>query len=164
MPQLDPSGFSTQLFWLFVTFMTLFLIAWKVALPRMTEVLNARQERIDGDLEKAETVKQEADEVLAAYEKVLADATSQAQEIHREAVHDLAEERTRRQEELSRRLSQQAGEAEARIDDEKQRAAEGIREAALEVVQDAAKRLIGTDIAAQDADRAVGAALEESRR
>lgn len=164
MPQLDPSGFSTQLFWLFIAFMTLFLIAWKLALPRITEVLNARRERIDGDLEKAETLKQEADDVLAAYEKALADAALEAQDIHREAVRGLAEERTKRQEELSRRLSQQAGEAEARIDDEKRRAGEDIREAALEVVQDAAKRLIGANIAAQDADRAVGAAFEESRR
>ena len=66
MPQLDPSTFATQLFWLFLTFTALFLIAWKVALPRMTEVLNTRQERIEGDLEKAETLKAEAEEVLAA--------------------------------------------------------------------------------------------------
>ena len=45
MPQLDPSLFPTQLFWLFVTFLALFLIAWKVALPRITEVLDAQPSR-----------------------------------------------------------------------------------------------------------------------
>jgi len=97
MPQLDPSLFATQLFWLFVTFLALFLIAWKVALPRITEVLDARQTRIDGDLEKARALKDEAEEVIATYEKTLADASLQAQDIHRQVVQTLADERTKRQ-------------------------------------------------------------------
>jgi F-type H+-transporting ATPase subunit b len=163
MPQLDPSLFPTQLFWLFVSFLVLFLIAWKAALPRIAEVLNARQNRIDGDLERAQALKSEAEEVLAAYERALADASAEAQEIHRELAQTLAAERTRRQEELSRRLSAQAREAESRIAGEKRRAVENIREAALEVVQSAAARLIGVDVAEADADRAIRSSMPERR-
>jgi F-type H+-transporting ATPase subunit b len=161
MPQLDPSLIPTQLFWLFFTFLALFLIAWKVALPRITEVLDARQTRIDGDLEKAEALKAEAEDVMAAYEKTLATASSQAQDIHREMLQSLTAERTRRQEDLSRKLSEQTREAEARISGEKQRAVENIRDAALDVVQSATNRLIGVDVAEADADRAIRAALDE---
>jgi F-type H+-transporting ATPase subunit b len=163
MPQLDPSLFATQLFWLLITFLALFLIAWKVALPRITEVLDARQTRVDGDLEKARALKEEAENVLAAYEKTLADATLQAQDIHRQMVQTLADERTQRQEELSRKLSGQAREAENRIDGEKQRAVENIRETALGVVQSAASRLIGVEVPEADADRAIQAAMQERR-
>ncbi len=163
MPQLDPSLFPTQLFWLFVTFLALFLIAWKVALPRITEVLDARQNRIDGDLEKAQAVKEEAEGVIAAYEKTLADASLQAQDIHRQVVQTLTDERTKRQDELSRKLSAQARDAESRISSEKQRAVENIRDAALGVVQSAATRLIGVEVAEADADRAIRAAMEERR-
>lgn len=163
MPQLDPSTFGTQLFWLFLTFATLFFIAWKIALPRMADVLNARQERIDGDLEKAEALKSEAEEVLAAYEKSLADATSEAQGLHHQLAQELAEERTKQQEALSQTLLEETRAAEARIAEEKGEAVENIREATLSVVQSAAQRLIGTDVAEQDADRAIRAALEESR-
>jgi F-type H+-transporting ATPase subunit b len=163
MPQLDPSLFPTQLFWLFVTFVALFLIAWKVALPRITEVLDARQTRIDGDLDKARALKEEAETVMASYEKTLANASLQAQDIHRQTVQALTEERTKRQEELSRKLSEQSREAEGRIAGEKQRAVENIREAALDVVQSAASRLIGVDVAEADADRAIRAAMEERR-
>ena len=161
MPQLDPSLFPTQLFWLFVTFLALFLVAWKVALPRITEVLDARQTRIDGDLEKAQALKSEAEEVMAAYEKTLAAATTEAQDIHRGMVQSLTAERTRRQEDLSRKLSEQTREAESRIAGEKQRAVENIRDAALDVVQSATNRLIGVDVAEADADRAIRTALEE---
>jgi F-type H+-transporting ATPase subunit b len=163
MPQLDPSLFATQLFWLLVTFVTLLLIAWKVALPRIADVLNARQNRIDSDLERAQALKSDAEEVLAAYEKALADATAQAQDTHRQVVQALAAERTRRQEELSRRLSAQAREAESQISGEKQRAVDNIREATLDVVQSAATRLIGVTVAEADADRAIRSALEDRR-
>jgi F-type H+-transporting ATPase subunit b len=163
MPQLDPSLFPTQLFWLFVCFLVLFLVAWKAALPRIAEVLNARQNRIDGDLEKAQALKSEAEEVLAAYETALADASAEAQEIHRQLSQSLAAGRTKRQEELSRRLSAQARDAEGRIAGEKRRAVENIQEAALDVVQSAAARLIGGEVAAGDADRAIQAAMQERR-
>ncbi len=163
MPQLDPSLFATQLFWLFVTFMVLFLIAWKVALPRIADVLNARQNRIDSDLERAQTLKSEAEDVLSAYEKSLAEATAEAQDIHRQNLQELAAERTRRQEELARRLSGQTRDAEGRISAERQRAVDNIREATLDVVRSAAVRLIGGTVAEADADRAIRAVQEERR-
>lgn len=163
MPQLDPSLFATQLFWLFVSFLVLFLVAWKAALPRIADVLNARQNRIDGDLERAQALKTEAEEVLASYEKSLAAAAVEAQDTHRKVVQELTAERTRRQEELSRRLSAQAREAEGRIAGEKRRAVENIQEATLDVVQSAAARLIGGEVAAGDANRAIRAALQERR-
>lgn len=163
MPQLDPSLFATQLFWLFVTFMVLFLIAWKVALPRIADVLNARQNRIDSDLERAQTLKSEAEDVLSAYEKALAEATAEAQDIHRQNLQELAAERTRRQEELARRLSGQTRDAESRISAERRRAVDNIREATLDVVRSAAVRLIGGTVAEADADRAIRAVQEERR-
>ena len=163
MPQLDPSHFATQLFWLFATFLVLFLIAWKVALPRIADVLNARQNRIDSDLERAQTLKSEAEDVLSAYEKALAEATAEAQDIHRQNLQELAAERTRRQEELARRLSGQTRDAESRISAERQRAVDNIREATLDVVRSAAVRLIGGTVAEADADRAIRAVQEERR-
>lgn len=163
MPQLDPSLFATQLFWLFITFTALFLIAWKVALPRVADVLSARQDRIDADLQKAQALKSEAEAVLAAYERGLAQAVAEAQDIHRQLAQTLAAERTKRQEQLSRRLSAQTREAEGRISGEKRRAVENIREASRDVVQSAAARLIGVEVAEADADRAIRSALEDRR-
>ena len=159
MPQFDPSTFSTQLFWLFITFSVLLIVAWKAALPRITEVRNARQNRVDGDIEKAESLKSEAESVLAAYEKALAEATAEAQSIHRQAAQELTEERTRRQEALARKLSQQTRDAEARISEEKTRAVENIRDVTLEVVQNATQRLVGAQVSEQEAETAIHSIL-----
>lgn len=161
MPQFDPSTFSTQLFWLFVCFTVLLVVVWKTALPRITDVRNARRNRVDGDIEKAESLKSEAETVLAAYEKALSEATAEAQTIHRQTAQELTDERTRQQEELSRKLSQQTREAEARIGEEKARAVENIRDVTLDVVQSATERLVGAQASEQEAEAAIGSVLAE---
>ena len=93
----------------------------------------------------------------------MADATSEAQGVHHRTAQEMAEERTKQQEALSRTLLEQAQAAEARIAGEKTEAVDNIREATLGVVQSATQRLIGAEVAEQDADRAIRAALEESR-
>ena len=163
MPQLDPSTFGTQLFWLFVAFTVLFLIVWKVALPRITDVRATRQNRVEDDLDKASGMKAEAESVLEASEQALAAATSEAQDLQRRAAAELAEERVRLQEDLARTLSERAREAEDRINAEQQRAVSNIREATLGVVQDAAERLIGSPVSENEADAAIQAALREIR-
>src|SRR3546814_6905695 len=60
LPQLDADTYPTQIFWLVVTFVILYLIMSKVALPRIAEVLEERQERVADDIETAERLRSEA--------------------------------------------------------------------------------------------------------
>src|SRR5438067_1349833 len=50
-----------------------------LALPRVTRVLDARERKVSEDIARAEKLKAEADEALAAYNKALTEARSQAQ-------------------------------------------------------------------------------------
>ena len=43
MPQLDFSTYTSQVFWLIVTFSILFLLVWRVIAPKVTDALEARQ-------------------------------------------------------------------------------------------------------------------------
>ena len=53
MPQFDYTTFTTQLFWVCLTFGLLYLAMARLALPRIGEILEDRQDRIDNDLDKA---------------------------------------------------------------------------------------------------------------
>src|SRR6266849_5060015 len=79
MPQLDLSTFPSQIFWLAVFFVVLYLLMTKLAIPRIERVIDERRARVEGDLDKAGQMKSEAEAVIAAYEKALADARHQAQ-------------------------------------------------------------------------------------
>lgn len=160
MPQLDPSTFAPQLFWLLVTFTLLYLVMWKVALPRVADLLQERQERIDDDLERAQKLRDDAGAVLAAYEKTIADGRASAQDVLRAAMLRMAEDADAQHAALTGRLASQTAEAEARINEARDRALKDIRAVAAQTAQAAAGRLIGADVADDEAERAVAAALE----
>ncbi len=63
MPQLNPEFFISQLFWLAVFFSILFIFLWRVSLPRIANVLEARQSKINSDLSTAKELQEKALEV-----------------------------------------------------------------------------------------------------
>ena len=81
MPQLDPTYFATQLFWLTVTFVLLYVALAKYILPRIHYILESRKDRIDHDLGLAAQMKDEAEHTKTGYEKVLSEARVKAQAV-----------------------------------------------------------------------------------
>lgn len=163
MPQFDPSTYASQLLWLLITFGVLFLIVWRVALPRIADVREARQRRVEDDLKKAEALRSEAESVLAALEKARADAMAEAQGIHRAAAQAITEERARRLSEAAGRIAKDANAAEQRIAAEKTRAAGTIPEVAGDVVRAAVERLIGAGVSEAEARGAIDSARSGAR-
>ena len=146
MPQLEQiDTFLSQLIWLLITFTVLYFFLWKMVLPRIAMVLETRQNKIDDDLEKAGTFKTEAEGVLAAYERALADAHAEAQEALRQSATELGEIASSRQAELTEHLASEIDAAEARIEQAKLQAIGNIREVAADVARAATARLIGEE-------------------
>ena len=163
MPQLDTSTFASQLFWLVLSFVVLLWVMWKIVIPRIADVLQDRQERIDDDLEKAEKLRNESAEVLEAYEKTIADGRSQAQSILREASERMEAEAAERQAALAEKLSKQTAEAEARINSAREEALANIVSVSAEAAQAAAVRISGTEVSQGEAEAAVKSVLAEGR-
>lgn len=161
MPQLDPAVFPTQIFWLVVTFVPLYLILWRVVLPRIGDVLQSRQRHIDADLEKAASLREEAEKVLAEYEKGLAEARQQASATVKAAADQMAEESAKRHSAFAAELSEKTAEAEGRIAAAKQEAMDGLRAVATEVAEAAAAKLIGMKVSGDQAEKAVASVMKE---
>lgn len=162
MPQLEQiDTFLGQIFWLAITFGFLYVVLWKAALPRVSTILQERQERIDEDLRKAEEFKREADEAIEAYEKLVADARSDAQAVLRDANARLAADAAARQDALTARIKADVAEAETRIEKARAEAIDNIQSVAVEVAQAATARLTGKDVTADNAEAAVAAAMRE---
>ena len=163
MPQLDPAVWPTQLIWLAITFITLYLVIWRIALPRIADVLEARQRRLDDDLKKAATLRDEAETILAEYEKMRADAQASAHGLLHKTQDQMKAEAERQSHELAARLSRQTDEAEARIAEAKSAALAGLEGAVNEVVAAATEKLIGVKAGAQEISRAVGEVMGSKR-
>ena len=71
MPQLNPEFFVSQLFWLAVFFSFLFIFLWRVSLPRISTVLEKRQNKIDDNLATAKELQEQAQKIeLSINEKI----------------------------------------------------------------------------------------------
>jgi len=161
LPQLNPASYASQIFWLIVTFGLLLWLMSKVALPRVAEVLEARQEKISNDLEKAGSLKAEAEAVMQAYEKALTDARGNAQRELAKTVAAADAEAARRNGELAADLAQRTRAAEDRIQAAKQVALGNVRAIAGETAQAAVSHLVGVAVSAETAEAAVEAVLKE---
>lgn len=164
MPQLDVNTYLPQVVWLVITFAALFLIMWRVAVPRIADVLEARQKRIDDNLDKAAETKKEAEEALEAYEKALAEAREEARSVVTETQHKIAQEAAEREAALADELSQMIADGEADIRAAVEAAMKTVGDAAQEVAATALERLTGKRAGDKDVARAVARAQKEESR
>lgn len=164
MPQFDASTFPTQLTWLVITFVILFLAMRQVALPKIGDVLEARRNRIDGDLDRAQALKEEAETALAAYEKTVAESMAKAHDLQRESLTAFAEQAARSRAELAARLSEETQTAERRIAEEMARSLAEVQGMAAELVRATASKLAGLEISDQEASVAIASLSSKDRQ
>ncbi|MCH7956887.1 MAG: F0F1 ATP synthase subunit B' [Proteobacteria bacterium] len=161
MPQLDTSTYAPQVIWLAITFGVLYVLMTRVALPRIGHVLEERRHKIDQNLEKAESLKGDAEAAAAAYEGAMADARARAGTVLSDVREGAARDAAERQAELGARLHADIQEAEAGIAEARDKAVAGIRDLAAEVAHSAAEKLAGETVDAGAVRSAVDAALKE---
>jgi F-type H+-transporting ATPase subunit b len=160
VPQLDVSTFSSQIFWLLICFGTLYYLLSRRALPRVSEILEARQDRIAADLDQAQRLRREAEATLSTYEQAMAKAQDEAHALLADAQNRLQAEAAERQAELDRQLREQLAEAEARIASARQRALAELENAAVGAAQAAAERLAGLKVPQDTAKTALRRVVE----
>jgi F-type H+-transporting ATPase subunit b len=161
MPQLNFADFTPQLIWLAVTFVILLIVMSKVALPRIAGVIEQRDARIKGDLDRAEKVKADADAALAAYQKSIADARAKAQAESRQTQAAIAAETAKRDAEFAQALAQQTKKAEDNIAVAKTRALADLRGVSAEVTGSVLGKVAGLSVSAGQLQTAVEAAMTE---
>jgi F-type H+-transporting ATPase subunit b len=158
VPQLDISTFTPQLIWLVITFAILYVLMATLALPRVGGIIAARRGKIDGDVEKASAMKVEAEAVLAAYERALANARQAAQASLKETTDRLSAAAAERQKVLSDKLAAETAAAEKRIADAKNAALANLKGVAADVARSAVGKLVGETID----DGRIGAAIDRA--
>ncbi len=156
-PPFDSTSFSAQLIWLAITFGFLYVALSKFLLPRITDVIDARQDGIRRDLAKAEELKVETEKALADYEKALADAKGKAGEIAKSTRDGLAAEIDKERQKVEAEITQRVTTAEKRIADSKTKAMASVNDIAGETVTAIVSKLTGSNLSNDDAAKAIAA-------
>jgi len=155
LPQLHGPDFAPQLFWLAVTFVLLYWIMAKVALPRIGEVIEERRDRIQRDLAAAERLKGETDKALQTYEKALSDARGSASAIARQTRDELSAEVDKERKAVEDQLASKLAGAEASIAATKTKALASVKDIAGDTVVQIVSALTNINVTKDEAVRAI---------
>lgn len=119
MPQLDPTYYPSQLFWLAVSGIILYILMAKIALPRVSKVVDQRDDQVRQDLEKAAKLRQEAESIKVVYMRSLRDADERARSLTDRVVREIKVKQTVALEESMKTINASLLETETRLRSEK---------------------------------------------
>jgi F-type H+-transporting ATPase subunit b len=159
-PPFQKDTFASQLIWLAITFVALYVLMSRIALPRVGAILEARRQQIDGDIAQAEKLKAESDQAIAVYEKALADARSRAQTLANETREKSLREAEAARKALDATLNAKIADAEKVIAERQAAAMRNVQGIAAEAATAIVERLVGVTIARSDAETAVAEVLK----
>lgn len=159
MPQLDPANFSPQVIWLFISFVILYLVMARSALPKVAGLLEKRANLISDDLDEAEIKKREASEVEAAYDKSITDARAEATEVLKNARAKLRGELDGKRQTADEGLMANISDAEKAVAKAKADVMSEVEVMAADACSAIIERLTGIKAADQDVRAAVQAEI-----
>lgn len=115
MPHLDILTFASQLFWLALLFVFLYLAVSRVMLPKVSEVIEDRNRHIANDLDKAEDMKNKSEEVQEKSAKLIYKSTNDAKIIIDESREKIEMIVQKKRLEAAKKLDKTLAEAENKI-------------------------------------------------
>jgi F-type H+-transporting ATPase subunit b len=155
-PPFESEHFPSQLLWLTISFVLLYVLMSKIALPRIGAILEERNRLVSDDLAAAERLKEQSNAAHAAYEKALDDARNRAHTI----ASSTREQQAREAEALHKRLEAQLNErlaaADQSIAKSRSVAMGSVRTIAGETASAIVERLIGQQPRQEEIAAALG--------
>ena len=144
-----------------IAFFILFFFIGRWAMPRVNQMAEARRARIQGDLEKAERAKAEAEQLLARYEERLKEARGEASRIIEEARKTAESVRKDMLTKAEDEARQVVARAQQEIQAERDRTFEELRDQVGELSIEVASRLIGESLDKRRQAKLVDEYIEE---
>jgi F-type H+-transporting ATPase subunit b len=139
------------------------LIFWKGMAP-ITRSLDARAERIRKELDEAQTLREDAQKMLAEYKRKQRDAIKEAEEIVEHAKAEAERLRKTAEADLEASLKRREELAMAKIDQAEQNALSEVRNQAVDVAIAAAAKLIAEKMDEKTAEQLTGEAIKDVGR
>ena len=146
MPQLNPEYWVSQIFWLTITFGTLYVILSKFILPKISSNLEMRKSQILENIEAAEKYRKESELKIEEYEKIILNSKNEAKNYFKKSREKILKDINLKKNSLEKELNQEVQKAESEILELKNKAPIKINKIAIETSTDLLHQLIGTEV------------------
>ena len=146
MPQLDPEFWIAQIFWLILTFSILYLIIWKIFLPKITYSVENRKSKIVNDLDETQKLKENSEKKLEEYNKIIENSKQEAKKIIEEERKRLDEDIEGKKKDFNNQMDKEIATVEKEIKDLKKTSVSNISKIASETSAEIMKKIINTEV------------------
>jgi len=146
MPQLNTEFWISQIFWLIITFGALFIVLSKIILPKISNNLESRKSQILENIEKAEKQREESENKIKEFDKIILDTKIKAKNYLSEARQKILQDINKKKETLESEINKEIDLAEKEINELKKNAPDKINKIAIETSSDLLKQIIGVEV------------------
>ncbi len=143
LPQLDPSSYASQTFWLVVVFTLMYFFFARKSLPEIASTIENRAERINNDLDSAQRIKEEVDAVQKSYEESLNKSRDIAASLFKKIEQETKAKSEENTKNFQIKSAERIAEMETNISAARKTAIEQMSDVAAEVAAEAAEKIIG---------------------
>ncbi len=143
MPQLDISTYSSQLFWLFVTFVGLYLYLSRSVIPKIQKIRDSRWEAIEGKTERMDSLKQRTNDLKEELNVLLVTERGKAHQQLHETHHTTRAELRQKQDAFLQKLSVQLKETEEKLSKQHQQAQSHLQTLQTEMAMEILRKILG---------------------
>ena len=157
MPQLDPTYWASQAFWLILVFVILYISISKFYLPKIKGNLVNRENKISKDLEDANDFKEKSDSKIKEYEIILENAKREVSKIHFESKNNLDKNIQLKKEEMEKEIEKEILKAQKEISDLKKSSISSIQNISKNIASDIIQNISGDKLN----ESSIKAAVEE---
>jgi len=146
MPQLNPEFWISQIVWLILTFGALYIVLSKVILPKISDNLESRRSQILENIEIAEKQREESEEKVKEFEKIILNSKLEAKNLFNEARQKVLEDVDKKRSELEKSIEAEIVSAEKEIQSLNSNSLENIKKIATDTSGDLISQLIGQEV------------------
>ena len=126
MPQLDPTYWASQAFWLILIFTALYLTLSNLFIPKIKDNIDSRENKIKDDLDEAQKLRSLAEQKLKEYEQSIEKAKKEVQKIIFESKNELNSQIQNKKKEFDKEIEKEIKAAEKEIEDLKKESLKSI--------------------------------------
>ena len=160
MPQLNPDYWASQIFWVILIFGILYIILWRVILPKINENLENRKSQILTDLDDAQKFKDQSEEKLSEYNKILNQAKQEAKKILDGTRKKVNRDIENKKNQFNLEIGKEIENAEKEIKTLKLSSIKDINKIAIETSSEIVRKIVGTEVNASS----VSATVEDTSK
>lgn len=162
LPQLDPTWYASQSFWMLVTFCAMFLVVWRFVMPAMRATVDARRSRIENDINKTDELKTEAARLLKELEEAQASVKEQTQAALAKAQEEAQALTKQMETDFTQRLAAHIAEKEQTLNAAKEKALQDIAAISGGLADQITRKVAGLAVSAEEIKQKTASVMEKT--